>query len=68
MFRNNNNNNNRNNIKYLYCAKMLRLTAGSGLILKSPARRSTMANLNVGIEQGIGSNLPLKQRLRHGKQ
>ena len=26
-----------------------------------------MANLNVRLEQGIGSNLRLKQRLRHGK-
>ena len=26
-----------------------------------------MANLNVGLEQGIGSNLRLKQRLKHDK-
>ena len=36
---------------------MLRLMAGPGLIPTSPARRSIMVNLNVGLEQGIGSNL-----------
>ena len=46
---------------------MLRLMADPRLILTPPARRSTLANLNVGLEQGIGSNLRLKQRLRHDK-
>ena len=32
---------------------MLRLMAGPGLILTSPARRSIMANLSVGLEQGL---------------
>ena len=36
---------------------MLRLMADPGLILMSPARRSIMANLNVGLEHLIGSNL-----------
>ena len=36
---------------------MLRLMADPGLILTSPARRSIMADLNIGLEQGIGSNL-----------
>ena len=36
---------------------MLRLMAGSGLILTSLARRSIMADLNIGLEQRIGSNL-----------
>ena len=45
---------------------MLELMAGPGLILTSPSRRSIMANLQVGLEQGIGGNLRLKQR--YGKQ
>ena len=43
---------------------MLRVIAGPGLILKSPVRRSITANLNVGLDQRIGSNL----RLRNGKR
>ena len=35
--------------------------------LKSPASSRIIANLNVGVEREIGSNLRLKQRLRHGK-
>ena len=46
---------------------VLLLMAGPRLIVTSPARRCTMANLNVGLDKGIGSNLRLKQRLRHGK-
>ena len=41
---------------------MLRVIAGPGLILTSPVRRSITANLNVGLDQRIGSNL----RLRNG--
>ena len=46
---------------------VLRLMAGPGLILTSPDRISTTANLNVGLEQGIGNNLRFNQILRHGK-
>ena len=40
---------------------MLRLMAGPRLILTSPDRRSIMANLNVSLEQDIGSNLRLNK-------
>ena len=46
---------------------MLRQMAGQGLILASPARRSILVNVNVGKDEGIGSILLLKQKLRHGK-
>ena len=46
---------------------MLCLTAGPGFRLTSPASNRIIANLNVGLEWGIGSNLRLKQRLRHDK-
>ena len=39
--------------------------AGPGLMLTSPVSRTIMASLNVGLQEGIGSNI--KQRLRHGK-
>ena len=45
----------------------LRLTAGPRFRLTSPASSRIIANLNVGVERGIGSNLRLKQILRHGK-
>ena len=38
-----------------------------GFRLKSPASSRINANLNVGVERGIGSNFRLKQRLRHGR-
>ncbi len=47
--------------------RILRLIAGPGLRLTSPASSKIIANLNVGLERGIGSNFLLKQRLRHGK-
>ena len=46
---------------------MLLLTADPGFRLTSPASSKIIANLNVGVERGIGGNLRLKQRLRHGK-
>ena len=46
---------------------MLCLAAGPGLRHTSPASSRIIANLNVDVDRGIGSNLPLKQRLRHGK-
>ena len=46
---------------------MMRLMTCPGLTPTSPARRNSMANLNVGLEQGIGSNRRLKQRLTRGK-
>ncbi|KAK2192171.1 hypothetical protein NP493_37g06004 [Ridgeia piscesae] len=45
---------------------MLCLTTGPGFRLTSPASSRINANLNVGVERGIGSNCRLKQRLRHG--
>ena len=39
-----------------------------GLTITSPGRSKVNANLNVGLERGIGSNFRLKQRLRHGRQ
>ena len=47
--------------------RMLYLTTGPGLRLTSPANSSIKANLNVGLERGIGSNFRLKHRLRHGR-
>ena len=47
--------------------RMLCLTTGPGLRLTSPASSKIKANLNVGLERGIGSNFRLKQRLRHGR-
>ena len=52
---------------FVVANRMLRLTAGPGFRLTSPASSRIIANLNVGVERGIGSNLRLKQRLRHGK-
>ena len=50
---------------FVVASPILRLTAGPGFT--SPASSRIIANLNVGVERGIGSNLRLKQRLRHGK-
>ena len=47
--------------------RMLCLTTGPGLKLTSPASSKIKANLNVGLERGIGSNFRLKHRLRHGR-
>ena len=47
--------------------RMLCLTTGPGLRLTSPASSKIKANLNVGLERGIGSNFRLKHRLRHGR-
>ena len=47
--------------------RMLCLTTGPGFRLTSPASSSIKANLNVGLERGIGSNFRLKHRLRHGR-
>ena len=47
--------------------QMLCLTTGPGLRLTSPASSKIKANLNVGLERGIGSNFRLKHRLRHGR-
>ena len=47
--------------------RMLCLTTGPGFILTSPASSRINANLNVGVERGIGSNFRLKQRLRHDR-
>ena len=47
--------------------RMLCLTTGPGLRLISPASTKIKANLNVGLERGIGSNFRLKHRLRHGR-
>ena len=47
--------------------RMLCLTTGPGFRLTSPASSRIKANLNVGVERGIGSNFRLKQRLRHGR-
>ena len=47
--------------------RMLYLIAGPGLRLTYPASSRINANLNVGLEWGIGSNFRLKQRLRHGR-
>ena len=52
---------------FVVANRLLRLTAGPGFRLTSPATSRMIANLNVGVERGIGSNLQLKQRLRHGK-
>ena len=41
--------------------RMLCLTTGAGFRLTSPARSSIKANLNVGLERGIGSKFRLKQ-------
>ena len=46
---------------------MLCLTTDPGLRLTSPASSKIKANLNVGLERGIGSNFRLKHRLRHGR-
>ena len=46
---------------------MLCLITGPGLRLTSPASSSIKANLNVGLERGIGSTFRLKHRLRHGR-
>ena len=47
--------------------RMLCLATGQGFKLTSPASNRINANLNVGVERGIGSNFRLKQRLRHGR-
>ena len=47
--------------------RMLCLTTGPRFRLTSPASSRINANLNVGVERGIGSNFRLKQRLRHGR-
>ena len=52
---------------FVVANRMLRLTAGPGFRLTSPATSRIIANLNVGVERGIGNNLRLKQRLRHSK-
>ena len=46
---------------------MLCLITGPGFRLTSPASSRINANLNVGLEHGIGSNFQVKQRLRHGR-
>ena len=46
---------------------MLCLATGPGFRLTSQASCRINANLNVGVERGIGSNIRLKQRLRHGR-
>ena len=46
--------------------RMLCLTIGAGLRLTSPASSKIKANLDIGLERGIGINVRLKQRLRHG--
>ncbi|KAK2150332.1 hypothetical protein NP493_2805g00000 [Ridgeia piscesae] len=43
------------------------LITGPRFRLTSPASSRIKANLNVGLERGIGSNFWLKQRLRHGR-
>ena len=50
---------------FVVANRMLRLTAGPGFRLTSPARSRIIANLNVGVERRIGSNLRLKQRLMY---
>ena len=45
--------------------RMLCLTTGPGLRLTSPASSRIKANLNVCLEQGIGSSFHMKQRLNH---
>ena len=47
--------------------RLLCMTTGLGLRLTSPASSMIKPNLNVGLEQGIGSNFRLKQILRHGR-
>ncbi|KAK2186342.1 hypothetical protein NP493_205g03039 [Ridgeia piscesae] len=47
--------------------RTLCLTIGPGFRRTSPASSRINANLNVGVERGIGSNFRLKQRLRHGR-
>ena len=47
--------------------RMLCLTTGPGLRLTSPDSSKIKANLNVGLERGIGSKFRLKHRLRHGR-
>ena len=47
--------------------RMLCLTTGPGLRLTYPASSKIKANLNVGLERGIGSNFRLKHKLRHGR-
>ena len=42
-------------------ANLMRMMTGPGLILTPPARTGIVANLNVGLEQGIES------KVRHGK-
>ena len=46
---------------------MVRLTTGPGFRLTSPACNRINANLNVGVEWGIGSNVRLNHRLRHDR-
>ena len=41
---------------FVVANRMLRLTAGPGLRLMSPASSRIIANLNVDVERGIGSN------------
>ena len=52
---------------FVVANRMLRLTAGPGFRLSSPASSRIIANLNIGVERVIGSNLRLTQRLRHDK-
>ena len=42
--------------------RMLCLTTGPGLRLTSPASSKIKANLNVGLERGIGSNFLMTNR------
>ncbi|KAK2179638.1 hypothetical protein NP493_478g00011 [Ridgeia piscesae] len=46
---------------------MLCLITGPGFRLTSSASSRFNANLNVGLERGIGSNFRVKQRLRHSR-
>ena len=52
---------------FVVARRMWCLIAGPGLRLTSPTSSRIKANLNVGLERGIGSNFRLKQRLNHGR-
>ena len=52
---------------FVVARRMLCLITGPGLRLTPPASSRIKANLNVGLERGIGSNFRLKQRLRHDR-
>ena len=48
---------------FVVANRMLCLTASPGFRLTLPTSSRIIANLNVGVQRGIGSNLRLKQTL-----